>query len=242
MDQQLKMISRDEALSLGLKRYYNGVPCIRGHYAERYSSNHSCATCCYERLERRYAAKRAEKKQRVVLSPEEYHRKRYADPEIRKKIKESNAKWASANPEKVKAKSARAYERNKERIRMLARESRRANREERLARYRNDPHYRMTILMRTRIGKLIKRGDKAARTTELLGCDRDEFIAHIEKSFKPGMTWDNWSTHGWHVDHIRPLISFDLNDPEQQKAAFHYTNLQPLWAVENILKGGKYEG
>lgn len=100
----------------------------------------------------------------------------------------------------------------------------------------------MTILMRTRIGKLIKRGDKAARTTELLGCDRETFIAHIEKRFKPGMTWDNWSMHGWHVDHVRPLISFDLNDPEQQKAAFHYTNLQPLWAVENILKGGKYEG
>lgn len=124
MDQQHKILSRAEALSLGLKRYYTGEPCGKGHIAERYSSNHNCATCCYERLERKYAAKRAAKEPVVTLSPQEYHRKRYADPEIRKKITEANARWAAANPEKVKTKAARAYERNKERIRMLQREGR----------------------------------------------------------------------------------------------------------------------
>ena len=43
----------------------------------------------------------------------------------------------------------------------------------------------------------------------------------------------------WHVDHIKPCFSFDLTDPEQQKICFHYTNLQPLWALENIKKGKK---
>lgn len=240
MVQQYSILSRADALARGLKRYYTGIPCGRGHNAKRYSSNHMCTVCAYERLEKKYAARRALKK--PTETPAEYHKRRYADPEIRQKIKENNARWAAENPEKVKAKSARAYERNRERIRMLARVGRQAKREERLARYRDDPHYRMTILMRTRIGKLIKRGDKSASTKVLLGCDRETFITHIEKQFKPGMTWDNWSMHGWHVDHIRPLISFDLTVPEQQKAAFHYTNLQPLWAVENMIKGGKYEG
>ena len=60
---------------------------------------------------------------------------------------------------------------------------------------------------------------------------------HLEAQFKPGMTWDNYGLKGWHVDHIRPCASFDLRDPEQQRRCFHYTNLQPLWAEENLKKG-----
>jgi hypothetical protein len=48
------------------------------------------------------------------------------------------------------------------------------------------------------------------------------------------MSWDNWSLKGWHIDHIRPISSFDLSDPAQQKECFHYSNLQPLWAIDNL--------
>lgn len=236
MTQQYSIISRGDAVAQGLKRYYTGIPCKSGHDCERLASNYACIQCSKANL------KRWTKTDIGKARTSESGRKRYADPEKRKKIQEANSKWAAANPEKVKEKSARAYAKNIERIKMLARISRQAKREDRLARYRNDPHYKMAILMRTRIGKLIKRGDKSAATKELLGCDRETFVAHIEKQFKPGMTWDNWSFHGWHVDHIKPLISFDLTVPEQQKAAFHYTNLQPLWAAENMIKGGRYEG
>ena len=54
------------------------------------------------------------------------------------------------------------------------------------------------------------------------------------------MSWDNWSIKGWHIDHIRPCSSFDLSDPTQQKECFHYTNLQPLWASENLKKNNKW--
>jgi hypothetical protein len=52
------------------------------------------------------------------------------------------------------------------------------------------------------------------------------------------MTWENYGPV-WHVDHIRPCASFDLTDPAQQRECFHFSNLQPLFAAENLAKGDK---
>jgi len=81
---------------------------------------------------------------------------------------------------------------------------------------------------------------KSKRSQELLGCSMSKIRNYIESLFKEGMSWDNYGRFGWHVDHIRPCSSFDLTDPEQQKKCFHYTNLQPLWAEENLKKGDKW--
>jgi hypothetical protein len=54
------------------------------------------------------------------------------------------------------------------------------------------------------------------------------------------MTWQNHGTHGWHIDHKKPLSLFDLSNEEQLRAACNYTNLQPLWAHDNLVKGNKY--
>lgn len=62
-------------------------------------------------------------------------------------------------------------------------------------------------------------------------------MVHLESQFEPGMTWEN--RRKWHIDHIIPCAAFDLTDTEQQRACFHYTNLRPLWASENISKGTK---
>jgi putative phage-type endonuclease len=67
-------------------------------------------------------------------------------------------------------------------------------------------------------------------------CDLDE-CDFLETKFKEGMTWEN---HGeWHIDHIKPCASFNLLDDYEQKKCFHYKNLQPLWATENLRKGDK---
>ena len=76
---------------------------------------------------------------------------------------------------------------------------------------------------------------------ELIGCSVSKLMKHLEGKFQDGMTWETRGVHGWHVDHIIPCKVFDLTDPEQQKQCFHYTNLQPLWAEDNLKKGDKVE-
>lgn len=108
--------------------------------------------------------------------------------------------------------------------------------------YETDPVHRVTTLARNRINKAIRRGCKTASTRELLGCDGDELRAHLEALWQPGMNWDNYGfgPGKWVVDHVRPISSFDLSTHEGQRAAFHYTNLQPLGWKENNRKGAKF--
>jgi hypothetical protein len=82
-------------------------------------------------------------------------------------------------------------------------------------------------------------GKKAYKTHELIGCTIPQLMAHLEAHFTDGMTWGNKGRGGWHIDHIIPCALFDLTDPEQQKACFHWSNLQPLWEADNIRKGAR---
>lgn len=84
-----------------------------------------------------------------------------------------------------------------------------------------------------------RRVTSKSQIVEWLGCEWTEFMSHIERQFAPGMTWSNHGQSGWHFDHIRPLSSFDLTDREQLKQACHFTNVQPLWAADNVRKGAK---
>jgi len=87
--------------------------------------------------------------------------------------------------------------------------------------------------------KAIKAGQKAGSAVNDLGCSIAELKQHLESKFKDGMTWQNWTIDGWHIDHIKPLARFDLTNREQFLEACHYTNLQPLWAMDNYKKGDK---
>lgn len=105
-----------------------------------------------------------------------------------------------------------------------------------------DTSYRIRLNLSHRICRAVKYSGKSAATRELVGCSLTELRLYLEKRFAPGMSWENYGKDGWHIDHIRPCASFDLSDPEQQKQCFHYTNLQPLWALDNIRKGAKWDG
>lgn len=62
----------------------------------------------------------------------------------------------------------------------------------------------------------------------------------MQLQFKDGMNWGNYNYNGWHIDHIKPCALFDLSKEEEQKKCFHYTNLQPLWGIDNLKKGDRY--
>ena len=101
-----------------------------------------------------------------------------------------------------------------------------------------DESFRMGARLRRRLFGLLKGLEKSAPTEILLGCSVPQLRVHISSLFQPGMSWENYGE--WHIDHLRPLSSFDLTDPEQQKQAFHYKNLQPLWAADNLRKGARF--
>jgi len=101
-----------------------------------------------------------------------------------------------------------------------------------------DPLHKLKLTIKIRILEVVK--NKSAKTFDLIGCSPVFLRDYLESLFQPGMSWSN---HGkWHIDHIRPLASFDLTNPAQQHIACHYTNLQPLWAFDNLSKGAKYVG
>ena len=93
--------------------------------------------------------------------------------------------------------------------------------------------------LRSRLYVALKQNTKVGSAVQDLGCSIEDFKKHLELQFQEGMSWENYGQHGWHIDHIIPLASFDLSDPEEFKKACHYSNLQPLWAEDNLKKGSK---
>jgi hypothetical protein len=138
----------------------------------------------------------------------------------------------------------RHYQRHAKRLQVKAKANRALHREwfrQWMNEYRKDPTQKLLNSLRSRLSSLTKDGRKSASTMDLTGCTVEELRQHLEAQFTDGMNWDNYGRTGWHIDHIRPCASFDLTDPEQQRQCFHYTNLQPLWAADNIRKGGKWQ-
>lgn len=96
---------------------------------------------------------------------------------------------------------------------------------------------KLRINLRSRLNKAIAGNYKAGSAVSDLGCSIEELKRHLESQFQEGMSWDNYGRKGWHIDHIVPLANFDLTLEADIKIACHHTNLQPLWAKDNISKG-----
>lgn len=130
------------------------------------------------------------------------------------------------------------YLKNKERLNQEHKEYNYNNRKQQAKifrdRYNSDIEFKIKHTLRRRLRHAIKGNLKNKSANDLLGCDIASFKEYIEKQFSEGMGWEN---HGeWHIDHIIPCDSFDLSDIEEQQKCFHYSNLQPLWAKDNLKK------
>ena len=105
---------------------------------------------------------------------------------------------------------------------------------------KEDVGFRIACNLRNRVSMAIKGNIKRGKTLELLGCDILTLKNHLQNKFSKGMTWNNYGA--WHIDHIEPCVAFDLSKEEEQKKCMHYTNLQPLWAKDNLIKHSKRTG
>ena len=239
MDANLPIVSRVEARERGLSRYYTGEPCRHGHVSERSVGSANCITC-----QRQYA------KSAKGLATIQRLRSR---PEYREKAKVYSARYHAENRDECLSKMAdrnRAYyARNRERLIEAAVSYQRENADTRNAyksdwqkrRKKADPQFAAMVVMRKLVARTCERikqdRKQIGRTVEALGYTAAAFKSHIENQFHPGMSWAN---HGeWHVDHIRPLSSFDLTNEAQRKECNSLANLQPMWAGDNMRKGSK---
>ena len=104
---------------------------------------------------------------------------------------------------------------------------------------KTDINFKLASNLRRRLHNALQNNQKVGSAVKDLGCSVSELRLYLESKFKEGMSWDNWGRTGWHIDHIKPLSSFNLQNKDDFLKANHYTNLQPLWAEENIKKGNK---
>jgi len=188
-------------------------------------------------------------KKQIAEQSKEYRKINYV--KLSKKCK----KYYENNKEESKLQSRLYYKKNKERIDNQAKIYNQTHKEQisqqqknwRLShkkhirdrtklKYDSDINYKIKLLLRTRINLALKQNFKHGKTLEILGCTVIELKQHLESQFQEGMSWNNHSLKGWHIDHILPCASFDLSKESEQRECFHYTNLQPLWWKDNLKK------
>lgn len=209
----MEIISRDDAQNSGLKFFFTGVACRFGHLVQRYVCDGSCIEC------------------RNIHS----EKWRKANPE---KARESVRRWANRNIESERERSKAKRLKNPEAHRAMAARWSKANPEKMSEYWRRSyesPKNKASKFMRNSVVRTLRGRTKDKRSQELLGYTRSELVAHIEKQFTAGMSWEN---HGevWHIDHIIPLSKLIDDGETDPKVINALSNLRPLCALENIKK------
>jgi exonuclease VII large subunit len=195
----------------------------------------TCTKCRIEKQEEEFYKDRQKKdglRYECKNCLKKYHKENQEKNRNRQKI------YNKKNKEAISKKQKEYREKNKEKLKQQYKEYCKENREKinkqrneyKKKRRKTDPNFKIAHILRVRNtrGIISRGGIKSDSSQKLLGCTWEEARIHIENQFTDGMSWEN---HGkWEIDHIRPMASFDLTDPEQQRQCCHYTNLRPLWA------------
>jgi hypothetical protein len=182
-----------------------------------------CKSCFNQKRKDRYANNKEKELLRNKLyrinNPEKIKEiKKIYESSNKDKINNMKREWADKNPEKRKS-AATKYQRKK----------------------RQDIYYRLLDSFKTSFGSMLKKNNCFSKL-KLLKYNREELIKHIESTWQEGMSWENYGLRGWHIDHIRPLSSFDIEQEEELLKAWELNNLRALWASENLSKSSNYMG
>ena len=179
-----------------------------------------CKSCVKERIKQHYE----QNKEQILERKKQYYEQN------KEQIREWKKQYYEQNKEQIYEYQKQYYEQNKEQI--LERQKQYIKK-----RRQTDIGFRLLGNCRSRLYKAIKNNSKSASTRELIGCTIEELKQHLESQFTEGISWENYGE--WHIDHIIPCASFDFTKEEDQRKAFHFTNLQPLWAEDNLKKGAR---
>lgn len=213
------LITKEAAKLLGLKYYFTGIPCKKGHIEKRYINTGICYQCKRDQHKRNY-----EKHSEVV-------KVRNSRSSIKNRIRRNrySKEWSKKNHSKRLEIMMNYRVRNKEKINFYGRQY--------MKRKRLNPYYRVSKNISKAIWESLKeRGRvKDRKWINLVNFSVEELIVHLESKFRDGMTWENYGSI-WHLDHIKPLSSFS---EENIMEAWELSNLQPLLKFENLSKGSK---
>lgn len=206
---------------------------LEDFYNDRSTTSGKSGVCkiCKNKTNKEYRTKNKEKRSEYQKI---YYRKNKTTIISKKKFVQKA--YYEKNKEKIQQYQKEYHQKNKTIIRKQARQQANIYKKKRRE---NDLNYRMIENLRSRTRKVIKIKEinKSKKTTEIIGCSPSELKLHLEKQFTDKMSWDNYGFYGWHIDHIIPLSS--AKNEEELIQLCHYTNLQPLWAKDNLSKGGK---
>jgi len=215
----------------------------RKEYQKKYRETHKEERKKYQKKYR--VNKKEEKKEyqkgyrKNHLKESKKYKKEY-DENHREEIKKYSKEYDENHREEIKGYRENHKKETKEYRENHKEERKKYDKEYKKNRRKIDINYKLACNLRSRLYYAIKGNWKVGSAVRDLGCIIPELKIYLEKQFKQGMTWDNWGTYGWHIDHVKPLSSFNLSNREELLKAVHYTNLQPLWAEENIKKHNNY--
>ncbi len=161
------------------------------------------------------------KKEKIKYSKEYYLKNK-------DKIDKKATEWKIKNIKKFKAYQKKYRIINRENIRNKEKFNR-----------QNNPVIKLKSNLTHRLNQALRGHTKSLSTMFLIGCEIDYLMYYIQEQFTKGMFWDNYGD--WHIDHKKPCSLFDLSIPDEQRRCFNYTNLQPLWARDNLRKSDTYE-
>lgn len=163
------------------------------------------------------------------------------DQKNRERIYSQRAARKEANPEKSLAYHQKYYQKNKSEYKAYYEANKQEINKKKTARdkYRKqiEINYKIAKNLRTRMYIAVRDDQKSGSAVKDLGCTIEEFKLHIQIQWTEDMTWDNYGE--WHLDHIKPLVSFNLSNRDEFLIAANFLNYQPLWAKDNLSKGSK---